>query len=190
MPPIFILSAPSGGGKTTIAKALLRQTPDLARVITTTTRKPRPEERDGRDYFFISAEEFKKQIAQNEFAEWANVHNHYYGTSHQALKIIFTQHKAPLLVIDVQGAKSIKQQYSNTILIFIIPENFSALRKWLIRRGRNNKEEIVTRLRNAKEELAQAKYYDYTIVNRDGKLEETIQKVVAIIQQHIKKSTY
>ena len=182
MHPLIILSAPSSCGKNVIADALLKQFPGLERVITATTRAPRSEEHNGRDYYFWTLQEFQDHVAQGDMLEWAHVHNLMVGIPRISLEKIVQAHKVPLLVIDVQGAKTIKQQWPGAVSIFVKPENLKVMRAWLVARGRNTPQEIEIRLKSAEQELAEVPTYDHVIVNRDGKLQETISEVARIVQ--------
>ncbi len=188
MTPI-ILSAPSGCGKTTIAKELVTQIPHLQRVVTCTTREKREGEQDGKDYFFLSEEMFQNKIKSQEFLEWAKVHQHYYGTLKNTLDGITAHGDIPLLVIEVQGHATWKQLMPHALSIFIQPESMEVLRKWLTARHKDTAEDIKLRLHNAQGELARALEYDYRVVNRDGRIQETVQEIQRIIEVNTRKLT-
>ncbi len=162
---LFVISAPSGAGKTTLCNEIIRIMPELRFSISYTTRKPRAGEIDGKDYIFIDEERFKAMIDNGEFAEWANVHGNYYGTSRKALDDIIEKGQDVILDIDVQGAQQIKRNYKYGIYIFILPPSLDTIRKRLEKRGQNSPEEIALRLRRAVEEIREYKNYDYVIVN-------------------------
>ncbi len=178
MGKVFIISAPSGTGKTTVAKKVLSQLPDLVRVITYTTRSPRPGEVDGLDYRFISKEEFEKKIKENYFLEFANVYGNYYGTPKKDIEDILSQGKDALLIIDVQGAFKVKSLMPEAVSIFLLPPSFEELKRRIEGRGYVDKN-LEKRLQTAKEEIPCAKYFDYIVIN--DFLNNAVEKVKAII---------
>ena len=147
---VYILSAPSGAGKTTVGNLLLKEIPFLERVVTATTRSPRPGEKDGVDYYFLSEEEFIAKIERQEFLEWAKVYRYYYGTPKREVERILSQGKDALLIIDVQGAFQVKRQLPNAVSIFLLPPSLEELRKRLTLRG---EKELKERLEWAKREI-------------------------------------
>ncbi|MEA3369054.1 MAG: guanylate kinase [Candidatus Ratteibacteria bacterium] len=169
---ILILSAPSGAGKTTLCQKLAERNPHLYFSVSYTTRLPRPEEKDGHDYFFISREEFLKKIKGNFFAEWAEVHGALYGTSGDSLNKAIKNSQDVVLNIDVQGALQIKKKYPEAVSVFIVSPVFGDLKERLKKRKTETGEDIEKRLRHAKKEIAQSGQYDYKITNR--KLEEAL----------------
>jgi len=162
---LFVVAAPSGAGKSTLVKALLQHEPQLAVSVSHTTRAPRGQEQDGREYFFISEPDFRAKIAAGDFFEWAAVHGNLYGTSRQAIEERISGGHDVVLEIDWQGALQIKKLFPNAILIFILPPSWEELRSRLERRGEDAPEVIETRLRNAAEEMAQAREFDFVIIN-------------------------
>ena len=160
---LFILSAPSGGGKSTLCQALLNRFEDLRYSISYTTRNPRSGEKDGEDYFFISRDEFTRGIAENRWAEWAKVHDNFYGTSAQWLNAELATGHDILLDIDVQGARQIFSMYPKSITIFVMPPSIEVLRKRLESRGADTREVIEKRLKNAEKEIAQKDFYRHAI---------------------------
>ncbi len=175
---IIVLSAPSGAGKTTIALKLLEEIKNLKRVVTTTTRPKRPNEKEGIDYNFVSKEEFEHMIQNNEFVEYANVYGNYYGTPIRDIKAILEEGFDALLVIDIQGAKSIKNIFSYALLIFLMPPSLEELYARFKNRGFEDKN-VVERLESAKKEIACAKYFDFIVVNRY--VDETVNMIKSII---------
>jgi guanylate kinase len=176
---LFVISAPSGAGKSTIVSAVLKRLNGLAYSISHTTRKPRKTERDHVDYHFIGRNEFKRMIKEGAFAEWAMVYEDFYGTSHSSLK---EQSKAGLDVLmdlDSQGAKSIKQSYQDVTLIFILPPSLALLEDRLRTRGTDNEDAIRKRLSRVSQELRNCLWYDFIVVNND--LEKAIEETQAII---------
>lgn len=169
---LFIVSAPSGAGKTTLCKEVLRRinqgkSKPLKWSCSYTTRPPREGEKNGEDYFFVSEEEFDQMIARGEFAEWAYVHGHRYGTSLRYLKEAEEQGIDLLLEIDCQGARQLREKYGSGCFIFILPPSLEELRKRLEKRATESKEMIERRLTRAKEELEEYPLYDYIIINDD-----------------------
>lgn len=164
---LFVVSAPSGAGKTTLCNAVRRHCKNLAYSVSYTTRTPRPGERHGRDYFFITAAEFESGIAQERWAEWARVHGNLYGTSARWIAETLRLGRNILLDIDVQGARQILQRFPHAITIFIQPPSLEALRQRLLRRGTENRATIDLRLANARSEMAQQQLYHHIIVNDD-----------------------
>jgi guanylate kinase len=179
---LFIISAPSGAGKTTLAKAILKQFTDMLYSISYTTRKPRAEEQDGVDYHFISKQDFKKGIKQGRWAEWAEVYENYYGTSAEFIEKSLSSGCDILLDIDVQGTLQILKHYPDSVTIFILPPSMNALRKRLEMRGSDSKAVIEKRLENAKKEMAQKGFYRHIIVN--DKLPWAIEEISAIFKKY------
>ncbi len=179
---LFIISAPSGAGKTTLCNAILKKFPKLCYSISHTTRKPRPREQDGVDYFFITDDEFKNNIEKGIWAEWANVHGHFYGTSSQFIDRYLSEGKDILLDIDVNGARQILCRYPHSITIFIMPPTFETLKQRLIKRGTDSNQNIAKRLKNAKTEIAQKNLYKHVVVN--DSLPEAIKTISAIISDN------
>lgn len=162
---IFIISAPSGAGKTTLCKEIVKVLPNLRFSVSYTTRQPRDGEVNGEDYNFIDEKRFKEMIGNNEFAEWAEVHGNYYGTSKKVLDDIIDSGFDVILDIDIQGASQIKKNIEGGVYIFVLPPSMEELRKRLDIRGQNRPEEIQRRLRRAIDEIKEYKNYDYVIVN-------------------------
>ena len=166
---IVILSAPSGAGKTTLEKLLLKEIPDLVKVITCTTRQPRENEKNGIDYIFLKEEEFKKWINEGKFLEYALVHGRYYGTPKEEVINEIEKGKDVILTIDVQGAMYIKDNFSNEFFIttiFILPPSIDELVKRLKSRG-ETEEEINRRLNSLRKEVPLWKNYDFIVINED-----------------------
>mgnify|MGYP006297976899 CR=1 FL=1 len=184
---LVILSSPSGGGKSTVIKRLLKHNEiDFIYSVSFTTRKPRTGEVDGKDYFFISEQEFKKKIEQKEFLEWEQVHNYYYGTSRVLINQWMAQGKVVLLDIDVNGALSIRQKFNNrTVSIFLEPPSKSELIKRLKNRKTESRQEIAKRLERLPIELEKKKYFDFVIQNNN--LENTVKETLNIIKTKINR---
>ncbi|HMK31977.1 MAG TPA: guanylate kinase [Terriglobales bacterium] len=179
---VYIISAPSGSGKTTLSNELLRQVPDLEFSISYTTRKPRGKERNGREYFFVSSQEFERMIEQGQFLEYARVFGDYYGTARRFLDEANTRGKDLLLDIDVQGAHQIKEKLPDAVSIFILPPSREVLEKRL--RERSTAEHISgavieRRLQAAAKEIANYRNYDYILIN--DRLDESQGQLKAIV---------
>jgi len=177
---LFIFSAPSGAGKTTLCHKILETINHTVNSISYTTRKPRKNEQNGRDYFFITHEEFEKLKKKNFFAEWAQVYDEFYGTSHKFLQNETTQGNDVILDIDTQGAHQIKKKYGKkAITVFLLPPSENELRKRLETRGTESKDSIEKRFSFAKSEMQEAARFDYQVVNDD--LNQAFEKVKKII---------
>ena len=180
---IIILAAPSGAGKTSIKSRLLASMPNqLSFSISAATRKIRGGEKNGVDYFFISEEEFKKKIDNNQFVEWEMVYpGSYYGTTVDELQRIWSENKTPILDIDVQGALHVKEIYGEKAMaIFIKPPSLAILQERLERRGTDNEEQIKTRLAKAAEEISFSDNFDHIVLNDDlDKASEEVRQLVA-----------
>jgi guanylate kinase len=180
---LFVISAPSGAGKTTICDAL-RQTPDFVYSVSCTTRPPRPGEIDGEDYWFLSEAEFNARVSRNELLEHARVHNHLYGTPRQFVVDNLKRGIDVLIDIDTKGAEAIRQcgdEFIRRALsdIFIMPPNLEELRRRLTKRGTETGEQIELRLRNAAQEMELWRDYRYTIISQS--MEEDLLKFRHII---------
>ncbi|HHW20707.1 MAG TPA: guanylate kinase [Thermodesulfovibrio thiophilus] len=175
---IFVISAPSGTGKTTLCEKLLKLLPDLKLSISHTTRKPRNGERNGINYYFIDKETFKKMIDTDEFVEWAEVYGNFYGTSKKAINSLISNGYDILLDIDTKGAKNIKKLYPDSVLIFILPPSLDELERRLINRNEDNNV-IKLRLSKASQEISQYKFYDYVVINDN--IEQASSNLLCII---------
>ncbi len=162
---LFVVAAPSGAGKSSLVKALMELDSQVQPSVSHTTRAPRGQEKHGREYFFVSAQEFDTMVLSDAFVEWAHVHGQRYGTSKKMIEDRMAQGADVVLEIDYQGAIQIKRMYANAVLIFILPPSWEELRSRLERRGEDAPEVIELRLKNAAEELAQAKEFDFVIIN-------------------------
>lgn len=162
---LFVVAAPSGAGKSSLVKALLELDSHLAVSVSHTTRPPRGQEQDGREYHFISNDQFDAMIEHGDFFEWAEVHGNRYGTSRNAIEKRLQNGEDVVLEIDYQGALQIKQIFSHAVLIFILPPSWEELRQRLQRRGEDHPEVIAQRMINAHHEVAQARHFDYVIIN-------------------------
>jgi guanylate kinase len=167
---LYIISAPSGAGKTTLLKRLMAEGRGLAFAISHTTRDPRPDEQDGRDYYFISPAEFQSMRDAGGFVEWAEVHGNYYGTSRSMLEAMMSSGTDVLHDIDVQGARQIRESGMEAVFIFILPPSIEVLEERLRGRDSDPEEVIKRRLRNAVSEVEGYSHYDYVILNDDLEL--------------------
>jgi guanylate kinase len=164
---IFIVSGPSGGGKTTLVKRVLEGLNNLRFSVSCTTRKPRTSEVNGKDYVFVTDSEFGKMIEEHKFAEYANVHGHMYGTPLKELENAAKSGVDLILDIDVQGARQIRQRFGRGVYCFVLPSSFDILRERLLERGSEKKGEIEKRLADARKEIEDIDNYDYIIINDD-----------------------
>jgi guanylate kinase len=178
---LFIISAPSGAGKSTLCRAVLDRFSDLVYSVSTTTRSPRNGEQNGVDYHFIAKDEFEKGIACGRWAEWAEVHDHYYGTSADFLDGELSVGRDILLDIDIQGTRQILQRYPDGVTIFIMPPSLETLKYRLQSRGTDCPEVIAVRLKNAREEMAQKDLYRHIITN--DRLTDAVAELIAIFEK-------
>ena len=162
---LFVVAAPSGAGKSSLVKALLELDSHVKPSVSHTTRPPRGQEINGREYFFVSPAEFDAMVKADGFVEWAEVHGHRYGTSRQAIAQRMQEGSDVVLEIDFQGAVSIKQLFANAVSIFILPPSWEELRSRLERRGEDAAATIELRLKNAALEVAQVDRFDFVIIN-------------------------
>jgi guanylate kinase len=180
---LFIVSAPSGAGKTTLCKEVVLSLPNLKESVSYTTRPPRIGEVNDRDYTFISKAEFRTMVERGEFVEWAEVHGELYGTSKKRLEELMSSGIDVIMDIDVQGAMQLKEKYREGIYIFVLPPSLEALKERLRARMANSEEEIEERLRRAVvEEMKYYYKYDYVIIN--DTLENALKELEAIIISH------
>ncbi len=162
---VYVVAAPSGAGKSSLVKALMELDAAVRPSISHTTRPPRGQEIDGREYHFISDAQFDALIQNQAFLEWATVHGHRYGTSRESIEQRIAQGADVVLEIDYQGALQIKKIFANAVLIFIFPPSWEELRSRLKNRGEDSPEVIETRLKNAAHEMSQAPKFDFVIIN-------------------------
>ncbi|MFW6333824.1 MAG: guanylate kinase [Desulfosalsimonas sp.] len=179
---LFILSAPSGTGKTTLCRRILSAFPDMKYSVSYTTRPPRNGEADGKDYHFISRQDFEQMIRENRWAEWAKVHENYYGTSADLLEKELYAGNDVLLDIDVNGARQIIRRFPESVPVFIMPPSMGELCRRPKKRDSDRPEVIEKRLRAAQEEMACRNEYRHVIVNDD--LEETVEKLASLIEEY------
>lgn len=183
---LVVLSSPSGGGKTTICRKILNRHKDYLYSTSATTRRKRKNEKEGRDYFFLSENQFNQIRKKRGFVEWAKVHGEYYGTLKKFVDKAKEEGKTALFVLDVQGGMAIKKKYPESVLIFLLPPSLEELKKRLIRRGTDRADEIEKRLKIALKEMRFWSKYDYVVINKN--LEETVKLVEKIIEAERHKS--
>lgn len=176
---VVVVSGPSGAGKSSFVKTLLEQGPDLVYSVSATTRPRRQHEVEGRDYFFLSQEEFRRRVEAGEFVEHARVHGEWYGTLRSQIEEALRGGSNVLLDIDVQGGKSVRNVYPDGVFIFILPPSMEALEARLRRRATDAEERIRLRLENARREIPMVLEYGYSIVNDD--FETASRRAVAIV---------
>ncbi len=182
---LIVIAAPSGSGKTTIAQEVMRRHPSLGFSVSATTRQRRANERDGTDYFFLSAGEFKKRVAAGDFVEWEEVFGHCYGTLKSEVDRLIAAGKDTLFDVDVKGALSIKRLYPEALLIFIKPPSLEVLRERLLGRRSENDDSVARRLERVPMEMEAGKLFDVQVVNDnlDRAVEEVDKKVREYVQQ-------
>lgn len=177
---LLIISSPSGAGKTTLTHRLLEEFSNLRFSVSHTTRKPRPNEVDGRDYHFITEEQFRRIIAENGFAEWAEVHGNLYGTSVREIHQAREEGKSGVLFdVDYQGARQIKEKFPDAVGVFILPPSMEELRRRLESRGADDASSRRRRFKKAREEIEHYPFFDYMIVNDD--LERALAELRGIV---------
>lgn len=183
---LFILSGPSGVGKGTLRRLLFQKVPGLSYSISCTTRKPREGESDGVQYRFIDETAFESYIKAGKFLEWASVHDHLYGTLRSDVETELDKGMHVVLEIDVQGALQVKEQLPDSIMVFLVPPDLEELEKRLSGRGTEKTDSLKTRLRNAKEEMALSRRYDYVVVNDN--IDRAACELTEIFRTEIRKS--
>jgi len=182
---IIAISAPSGTGKTTIVKRILKEFPEIIFSVSATTRKKRENETDGVEYFFLSEEEFLKRIENNEFVEWEKVYDYYYGTLKSHVKNAVSDGKSIILEVDVKGALSIKNIFPESVLVYIVPPSLEELEKRLRNRQTESESDFKKRINRAKMELELKDKFDYFIENAD--LEKAVEDTKSLIKKIIHK---
>ncbi|MFZ1980913.1 MAG: guanylate kinase [Smithella sp.] len=174
----IIVSAPSGSGKSSLCQRLMQAYPEIKFSVSYTSRPPRPNEVNGKDYHFISRKEFKDRIDQGEFVEWVENYGHLYGSSRNVMKEFIQDGRDLLLDIEPRGAKKIKQEFKGGIYVFVLPPSRSELLKRLEKRGHETDEVIQKRFGQAENELKEISWYDYVIFNED--LETAVNQLISI----------
>lgn len=180
---LYLLIGPSGSGKTTIIREVVARRPDVRFLPTTTTRAPRPGERNGREYYFVNDEEFDQALARGEFLEWKRIHGHRYGTSRSRLEEAVRSGTAGILSVDILGGLEIKRVFgADATTIFVRPHSTQELLERLVGRG-DDQDDIEGRLRRAEEEMRMASLCDYVVINDNGHLQDAVEAVLRIIDR-------
>ena len=182
---LVIISSPSGGGKDSVIRALLKHFPNSARLVTTASRPPRPGNREGADYYFISKKEFEEKISRGDFVEHNLYADNYYGTQKRHLDENLQKYDLVLTQIEVNGKHNFDKAGIPHLSIFLLPENLEVLRQRILNRGGITPKVMEERLRIAKKEIEDSKDYNFQIVNFEGKLPETTDKIAKIIKDHL-----
>ena len=180
---VLVVSAPSGGGKTSICRAFLKAYPDVYFSVSSTTRAPRPGEVDGRDYRFISREAFRKKIEQGEFLEWEENFGHYYGTPREEVEGKLRQGRDVLFDVDPRGAKSLRARFPDGVFIFILPPSLEVLEERLSGRGSEDKQALNLRVSRAMDEIQESVWYNYVIFNEHLKASIDAMKSVYVAEK-------
>ncbi len=181
----MVISAPSGGGKTVVRSGLLKLDKRFAFSVTCTTRPKRPGEIDGKDYYFVTVEQFKRMLREGLLLEWAKVHGNYYGTPVKSVVEVLGKGRIPVMTIDVKGARAVKKIFPEAITVFLLPPDLKTLVQRLERRG-EAPENVAVRLETARSEIKVASRFDYLVIN--DKLRETIREVAAIAELETRKT--
>lgn len=176
---LIIVSSPSGGGKGTLIRRVLKTVPNVGYSVSFTTRQAREGETNGRDYFFISEDGFREMEARGEFIEWAQVHKHLYGTGRAQVEKELKAGRDIILEIDVQGAESVRRLVPGAVCVFILPPSFEILRERLIARGSEQPSDLALRLKNARSEVEHYKEFDYVLINEE--MERAAAQLASIV---------
>jgi guanylate kinase len=182
---VFVVSAPSGAGKSTLCQALLDRWPRLRPSVSCTTRAPRAGEAEGKDYYFLSRAAFEEKKSRGDLLEWAEVHNHFYGTPKGPLEAALRDGMSVLLNIDPHGALAVRKAYPNGVLVFILPPSWKELEDRLRRRAQDAEKDIQTRLANARAEMAYLPRYDYAVIN--GDVAQAVEDLSAIFRAELRR---
>jgi guanylate kinase len=180
----FVFVGPSAVGKTTVVERLLSLVPSSVRLVTTTSRPPRPGEVDGRDYHFVSRDEFAAKRDNGEFLEWNEFCGNSYGSSKVVLDALRAGHQAVFAVLDVNGAKAVKAAVPDAVTVFLQPGSLGELEQRLAERPGNKAADAWARYEQAAKEIIRAPEFDHAVVNQDGQIDRTIAEIIAIIRRH------
>jgi len=178
-PPVLVLTAPSGAGKSTVAEGILKSRSDMVYSVSHTTRKPRPGEVEGEDYYFVSEEEFLSLVDSGGFVEWAKVHDCYYGTSKAEIRRLQEAGRGVLLILDVQGAGNFSRVFDDALLVFLVAPSLEELERRLRARGTESEEQILGRLETAIGEMEFMHQCDYTVVN--DRVERAVGEILSFL---------
>ncbi|MFA5076608.1 MAG: hypothetical protein WC480_04305 [Patescibacteria group bacterium] len=184
---VIVIAGPTGSGETSVSRAITKILPKTQITLTTTSRPPRPGEVNHRDYHFVSTAEFKRQIKQKKFLEYIHIHNRdtYYGTNRYDIANRLNQGINVIANLEWRGAKVMKRTFPGTLTIFLKPDKISRIKQRLLTRDPLTRAEFKKRLINAKNELKEAKFYDRRIINHDGKMADTVKRIIKIIKHHL-----
>lgn len=181
-PLIIVITGPSGVGKDALIRRVDESCPDFHFTVTVTTRPPRPDERPGINHHFVTIRQFKDMIAADELLEWAEVYGNLYGTPKAQIRNAISEGKHVLLRVDVQGAMQVRQIVPDALLVFVSPPDKYALVNRLKSRGMNNDDDIARRIAASESEMEQAGEFEYNVINHEGKLAETVDEILGIVQ--------
>jgi guanylate kinase len=184
---LFVVSAPSGGGKHVVLKGVFAEDASIEYSVSATTRAARPGEVDGRDYFFLTRDEFRRRVDLDDFLEWAEVHGNLYGTPREELSLRLASGKDVIMELDVQGMRSIRARMPEAVTVFIMAPSLEETEHRLRRRGVNTDQDIALRMNNARDEIAARNEYDYIIVNKN--VDDAVADMRAIIRAERRRST-
>ncbi len=194
---LFVVAAPSGAGKSSLVKALMELDSQVQPSVSHTTRLPRGQEKHGREYYFVSDAEFDTLVSSDAFFEWAHVHGKRYGTSRMAIENRLSRGEDVILEIDCQGAYQIKKLFPGAVMIFILPPSLDELRARIERRGEDTTDTIELRMQNARDEIVQARHFDFVIINEvferalfDLKAIVSAQRLKFVAQRRAKAATF
>ena len=185
---LVIISSPSGGGKDTVIRALIKHFESAAKLVTTTTRIPRPEDEDGVTYYFTDKNTFENKLKNNELVEYNFYANNYYGTEKNELENKLENFNLVFSNIDVNGHRSLNKLGIRNLSIFLMPSNLDDLKQRIMKRGKVTEDDLKNRLETAKQEIESAKEYDFQVINQTGQLQETIDNVAKIITDYLQKT--
>lgn len=180
---LVVISSPSGGGKDSVINALIKLLPNSARLVTTTTRLPRPGNQEGVDYYFVTAEEFEKKITNQELVEYNNYAGNYYGIEKKHLFFALDKYEIVFTQIEVNGKHNLDKQNIQHLSFFLLPESLEILAERIRKRGGVDEKTLQKRLKIAQEEIESSGDYDYKIVNKDGYFEQTVEQIRSLIEQ-------
>ena len=180
---LFVLSGPSGVGKDALLSLMMQRRRDLHYTVTATTRPIRPGERDGVDYIFLPRDDFRRMIDEDGLLEWAEVYGNLYGVPRSQVTEALESGLNVLVKVDVQGAATVRSLYPDSVLIFLEPPSMDSLDRRLVERGTEQGEALRIKLETAREEMKASKWFDYKVVNHDGRLEDAVSEIVQIVSR-------